>query len=202
MLFVRHRLHFPMVLFAISEQQLHPKKLQLGCSSDGHTSRLGSTSSGREVKSAVSECESDACWRAASHERDQAVNQHSAAAAAAHPALQPKPHRRILSAFGICRIAAWLAIIQTSSAFVLVLYCWSGPSHLTSNPYFGAVVMVAVLLLHLLFLFWPRHMEADARRSMRSSLKRCLMAGFVKYRLLDNVRELLIASFFVAASKL
>jgi hypothetical protein len=98
-----------------------------------------------------------------------------------------RPQHRILSAFGICHIAAWLAVLQTTSAFVLIFYCWSEPGYFTVHANLGAAVMLAVLSLHLHFLLWPQRMEADARGSMRSALKQCLISGIVKHRLLDNV---------------
>jgi len=95
----------------------------------------------------------------------------------------------VLSSFGICRITAWLAVLQTTTAFVLISYCWRTPNSPILHPYFGAIVMLSIFTLHVLFVFWPYKMEADSRGTLRRSLQRCFMSGWVKYRLLDNVRS-------------
>jgi hypothetical protein len=169
MLFVRHRINFPLALFSISEQQL-ARKLPIDCAPVDAT----------DHQSAMSPAPSDAVLVRVAATNEPPLHRNAAASVTLL-------HCRVLSAFGICRIAAWLAVLQTTSAFVLIVYCWSIPGYSTVHPYFGAAVMLAVLSFHLLFLLWPQRMEAGARGSLRSALKRCVMSGFAKYRLLDNV---------------
>jgi hypothetical protein len=184
MLFVRHRVNFPLALFSISEQQLDKRKLPIDCAPVDATDRQSAAAACRADEASMSPAPSDAVLVRAAATNERPLHR---SAAASDPLPLPRLHCRVLSAFGICRIAAWLAVLQTTSAFVLIVYCWSVPGYSTVHPYFGAAVMLAVFSFHLLFLLWPQRMEAGARGSLRGALKRCLMSGFVKYRLLDNV---------------
>jgi hypothetical protein len=212
MMFVRHRINFPMALFSISEQQLRNHKLGYNSHSDAYCDPhlLHDTAVGQwedkarrrdiEHSMQVQTPASDDCTTSGTiaHPHHTATS-HSIAvsslddprisrlAPSPHHSHSPTPRHRVLSSFGICRITAWLAFLQTTSAFILITYCWGTPDSSIIHPYFGAAVMLAVLTLHLLFLFWPFKMEASARSSLRRSLRRCFLSGWVKYRLLDNV---------------
>jgi hypothetical protein len=97
------------------------------------------------------------------------------------PIADPSRPERYLSALGVARLTAVVALMQGLTV-VLCIALWRH-THFEAS----AVVVLIVFLLHLGFLSVPRLFERDSRLALRSTLLRCLAAPFCQVLFIDNV---------------
>jgi hypothetical protein len=97
------------------------------------------------------------------------------------PIADPSRPERYLSALGVARLTALIAVLQGLS-LVMCIALWRY-LHFDAS----AVVVFLVFLFHIFFLLIPRLFERDSRLALRSTILRCLAAPLFQVLFIDNV---------------
>ncbi len=97
------------------------------------------------------------------------------------PSIDPSRRGRYLSALGIARMTAIIALLQGVSLVFSIIFWRYFQYHASS------AVVLLVCCFHVLFLLVPIGFERDSRLALRTTLLRCVAAPFFQVLFLDNI---------------